>query len=140
MLKKITKKLRLYKNEIGAVLAVTCLYTFFYIVGIGCPIKYVTGISCIGCGMTRAWFSVLKLNLGQAFCYHPAFLTPLIALVIFTNKKKMSKSIYYTSIWVIVIILLSVYLFRMFDPVDDIVVCDIKNGLIYKCLHAIFNW
>ena len=132
--------MQIYKNEIGAVLAVIFLYTFFYIVGIGCPIKYVTGISCIGCGMTRAWFSVLQLDISSAFHYHPAFLIPLIALVIFTYKKKMSKSIYYTSIWVIVIILLSVYLFRMFDSVDDIVVCDIKNGLIYKCLHAIFNW
>ncbi len=46
-----------------------------------CPIKAVTGIPCPGCGMTRAWLSVLRLDIRKAFAYHPMFWTaPVIAV------------------------------------------------------------
>ena len=31
-----------------------------YVTGIGCPIKFWTGVSCPGCGMTRAWLAALS--------------------------------------------------------------------------------
>lgn len=40
---------------------------------IGCPIKYVTGISCPSCGMTRAWYSVFQGDMQKAVYFHPLF-------------------------------------------------------------------
>ncbi len=49
------------------------------LLGIGCPIKFATGVSCPGCGMTRAWLEALQLHFDRAFAYHPLFwLVPLV--------------------------------------------------------------
>ena len=49
-------------------------YFVSHITGIGCPIKFLTGISCGGCGMTRAWLSVAALDIKGAFYYHRLYL------------------------------------------------------------------
>ncbi len=36
-------------------------------------------VPCMGCGMTRAWVSVAKLQFGRAFSYHPMFWSVPIA-------------------------------------------------------------
>lgn len=41
--------------------------------GTGCLVRKFTGIPCPGCGLSRAWFAVLRLDLGAAFRYHPMF-------------------------------------------------------------------
>ena len=53
----------------------------------GCPIRLVTGVSCAGCGMTRAWLSVLRLDLRQAFYYHPLFLLPPVGAALWLCRK-----------------------------------------------------
>lgn len=40
---------------------------------IPCPIKWLTSIPCLGCGMSRAYISLLHLDFGQAFSMHPMF-------------------------------------------------------------------
>lgn len=54
-----------------------------YLLDIGCVFKTVTGLSCPGCGMTRAWLAALRLDLVAAVAYHPLFwiVPPAIALV-----------------------------------------------------------
>ena len=59
------------KDCIYLALIIFFVYGVLTILGIGCPIKYLTGISCAGCGMTRAWRCVLKLDFARAFSYHP---------------------------------------------------------------------
>lgn len=51
----------------------------------GCFFKSTFGIDCPGCGMTRAFFSLLKGNLMESLAYNPGlipFLITIIALVI----------------------------------------------------------
>ncbi len=45
-----------------------------------CPIKLVTGLSCLGCGMTRSVLLVLSGDIQAAFRMHP--LGPIVAAVI----------------------------------------------------------
>lgn len=52
------------------------------VLSIGCPIKFFTGMSCPGCGLTRAWTSLLSLHLLDALAYHPLFWLPPIAIVL----------------------------------------------------------
>ncbi|MBR3318571.1 MAG: DUF2752 domain-containing protein [Atopobiaceae bacterium] len=59
------------------------LAAVFVIAHTGCPIKFWTGISCPGCGMTRAWISALTLRFDLALAYHPLFwmVPPLFVVV-----------------------------------------------------------
>ena len=62
---------------ITSVAAVVVLYVILESFGVTCPIKYITGISCAGCGMSRAWISLLHFNIHDAFMYHPLFFLPM---------------------------------------------------------------
>ena len=70
-------KRRLNRIEvITSVAAVVVLYVILESFGVTCPIKYITGISCAGCGMSRAWIALLHFNIHEAFMYHPLFFLP----------------------------------------------------------------
>ena len=44
-----------------------------YLMPFTCPILFVTGIPCPGCGLTRAWLAALQGAFARAFVFHPMF-------------------------------------------------------------------
>ncbi len=57
------------------------LLVFWVIMGWPCVIRWVTGVPCPGCGLSRACLAVLRLDFGAAFRYHPMFWSfPLLLL------------------------------------------------------------
>lgn len=59
-----------------------------------CVFQTLWGIPCFGCGMTRAYKSLLHLDFAAAFSYHPMFwAVPILYLYVlydgklFSNKK-----------------------------------------------------
>ena len=84
MLQRLLATLKAKRKDIlsaaAAILAVALLYLFFHVSGIGCPIHYATGISCPGCGMTRATMSLFAGNLGAALRWH--FMLPAMPAVL----------------------------------------------------------
>ena len=133
MLKKIDK------NVVAAVAAVVGLYIVLSILGIGCPIQWVTGISCAGCGMTRAYLSLLHLDITHAFMYHPLFwLVPLFLLVFALHKAgKIPVRIANCVMYLTAFIFLIVYVVRLLNPEDVIVAVHIKEGLIWRTVDAV---
>ncbi len=103
---------------------VAVVYLIFHLVGIGCPIKFVSGISCPGCGMSRACLSLLSLDFSAAFHYHPLFwIVPLFpVLYILREAGKFPKKAYDTCIIAICVLFLGVWLVRMLAGNGDIVV------------------
>ena len=124
-------KFKKYLDALLAILAVVALYLLLDFVGIGCPIRYVTGIPCAGCGMTRAWFSFLKGDIAGAFHYHPLFYFPVVFIVIWILRKneKISSFVYRAILVMGVLIFIAAYMIRLFIP-DAVVEIDIRNGLI----------
>lgn len=72
---------------IGTVLFLLVLVVW-YVAQIPCWIRAWFHIPCPGCGMTRAWLSLLRGDLSAAFLYHPLFWTaPLLyGYVLFNGK------------------------------------------------------
>ena len=86
------KKFLFGKDWVLPALAVVGFYLLLAAVGIGCPIKFVTGISCAGCGMTRAWLAFFHGDLVLALRYHAFF--PLIpaAVVVYIFRDRFPKA------------------------------------------------
>lgn len=122
------------KETLKFTLIVVSIYTILNLFGTGCPIKFFTGISCAGCGMTRAWISLLQLDIKGAFHYHPLVIVPLIYIVIYFFKNKLSKKLRKILVYIGIMLFAVVYIFRILNPDDTTVDINIKNGLIYKFL------
>ncbi|MPN43272.1 hypothetical protein SDC9_190831 [bioreactor metagenome] len=118
------KRLKKFLNRYVAIIAVAGFYGILALLGIGCPIRAATGIPCAGCGMSRAYLSLLHLDFRGAFYYHPLFwLVPVIPVLLLVKKGPLAKPKVQTPIWICLILtFMTVYLLRLLV---------IKNSLIY---------
>ena len=127
-------KRRQQMEVIAAALLVVLLYVAFALFGIGCPIKYITGISCAGCGMTRAWEALLHLDICGAFKFHPLWWSLIPAFVIFIFRGRLHKKTLSILLFIFIASFVIVYLYRMVAGGQDIVVFEPENGLIWRAL------
>ena len=131
-------KRRLNRIEvITSVTAVVVLYVILESFGVTCPIKYITGISCAGCGMSRAWIALLHFNIHEAFMYHPLFFLPPVVVIFMLLKYKINirfyKRVMFTRAGAFVI----VYLYRMFIGTGDIVVFEPQNNILFRIIRKL---
>ena len=89
---------------------------FLYVTGIGCPIKFLTGVSCPGCGMTRAWIAALSGQFDLAMVYHPLFWTIPLIVVTAMFRERIPRRLYIGMLIVCMVALLAVWVARMFLP------------------------
>lgn len=134
--------MKLSKKDIEEHLKLLCVFLFIFLIYMftGCPIRLLTGVSCAGCGMSRAYFSLLHLDFCNAFHYHPLFICPIIFVAVYIGEKfgfpqKYVKAIYGTMI----ILFIGVYVFRMINPNDRVAVFEPRNGLIFKGIKFIVS-
>ncbi len=52
-----------------------------------CPIRYLTGVPCPGCGMSRALGCLLRLDISGSLRCNPALLPCLAAMLILVNRE-----------------------------------------------------
>lgn len=131
-------KRRLNRIEvITSVAAVVVLYVILESFGVTCPIKYITGISCAGCGMSRAWISLLHFNIHDAFMYHPLFFLPPVVVIVMLLKSKINIKIYKIIIFTIIIMFAIVYMCRLIWSGDDVVVFEPQNNILFRIIRII---
>ena len=72
-------------------------YTSFYI---PCIFHKLTNLYCPGCGITRMFLRILKLDFYGAFRYNPfAFIiVPILIIISFMKNKKVRNVVYYSLI------------------------------------------
>ena len=69
-------------------LGAAALYIIFYVMEIPCIFRSVTGFPCPGCGMTRAVFCIITLDIPSAAHYHPmVFFLPILFLFIWKDGR-----------------------------------------------------
>ena len=124
-----------YKSEICLVIALAIYVLFLQISGINCPIRYLSGISCPGCGMSRACLSALRLDFAAAFYYNPAWVVLLPAGVgYFTLRIKGRRRLAVATLALFCAILVAVYITRLVIGDSAVVTVNIRDGAIYKLL------
>ena len=136
-MKQYMKTSNISKSDISAVLSIGVFYLIMELAGITCPIKFITGISCAGCGMSRAWMSLIKLDPAAAFSYHPLFFLPPIMLLMYLFRKKMNQKLYLSMMILCVLAMTGVYFYRMLFTDSNIVVFEPENNIIAKLIKAL---
>ena len=122
---------------ITSVATVVVLYVIIESFGVTCPIKYITGISCAGCGMSRAWIALLHFNIHDAFMYHPLFFLPPVVVIVMLLKSKINIKIYKIIIFTIIIMFAIVYICRLIWSGDDVVVFEPQNNILFRIIRII---
>lgn len=131
-------KRRLNRIEvITSVAAVVVLYVILESFGVTCPIKYITGISCAGCGMSRAWIALLHFNIHEAFMYHPLFFLPPVVVIVMLLKSKINIKSYKIFMFTMAGAFVIVYMYRMFIGTGDIVVFEPQNNILFRIIRKL---
>ena len=130
-----------YKSALLAALLIAFLYLVLFAVGITCPIKHVLGISCPGCGMSRALFYLLTFRPATALSYHPLvfLLIPFVAVCTVLAVKQRKKA-FRALLLAGAVCLLTVWLYRMLVLDTDVVVFQPQNGLIGQWVMRLLHW
>lgn len=81
------------RKDIEAVAVIGLFYLGLEALGITCPILFLTGISCAGCGMSRAWMALLRLDVSAAFQYHPLFWLPVPAGIALLCRRRIPRRV-----------------------------------------------
>lgn len=136
---KILNFLKKYKEIWITIAALAVFYVLVWLQGGGCPIRETFGISCPGCGMTRAFLAVLQFDFVSAFEAHPLWFTmPVFAvLLVFFWAKKRHKALLAT-LYVFAGLMIVVYLYRLIFTDSTVVYFDPKRGEFYRFIEDIF--
>ena len=132
---RLTQWLACHKTHLFCACGIVCAYLLMFALGITCPIKFLTGISCPGCGLTRAWTRALMLDPLGALAYHPLFwLAPIaVFLFCFEKRSRACRIAFYT----IVGVAFAIWGVRLFDLTDTVVVFEPQNGVFARLAQAI---
>lgn len=120
------------KELFSVILVFILICVLMQICGITCPILYLTGVSCAGCGMTRAWIELFQLHLSEAVEYHPLFWVPAIWMLIWLLRDRISSGKCKRIVYLTIAALLVVYTLRIVSPSDSIVVFKPENGVLFR--------
>ena len=83
------KRKAVWAVAVISIIAALLVVIFIY----KCPTRFIFGIPCPSCGMTRAFLSAAKLDFKAAFYYHPLFGIIGIELVYLIFRKLILKKI-----------------------------------------------
>lgn len=119
-----------------------------YFTHIGCPIKFITGISCPACGMTRAVLAILHGDTHAALNYHPLVITLpvlLISVIVYiVNTRRIKPSVRLSRLLNCIFILsavlfIAVYVLRMLNTTDTIVTSAPSQSILVRLFRNIFK-
>ena len=104
----------------------------------GCPIRFIFGICCPGCGMSRAVMAVLRLDFEAALHYHPLVFVLPIAVVVYFIRDKIPKKLMTILCTAAILILVTVFVIRLTGD-SPIVYWDLSKGALYRLFHKLTN-
>ena len=112
----------LLRRALSCIGALFVAWLVLYLLDIGCIFRFMTGVPCPGCGMTRAWLAALRFDFAAAVAYHPLFWVVPIAFVLAfvreeTTSGKVKRGIDIV-IAVLCVLVVAVWVVRLVDPAD----------------------
>lgn len=110
--------------------------------GIGCPIRWLTGIPCAGCGMSRAAFALAHGHIREAVRLHPlVFLLPpgaLFCAAYAFMPEKFPKRAVNIALWGTAALFVIVYTVRILHH-DPVLYINLSEGMLWKLTREVKN-
>lgn len=123
------------RDFVLSLIAMGLIAVILFVFDIGCPTRFVTGVCCPGCGMTRAVIHLCKGDISCAMYYHPLVFTLPIIAILFVIKDRINKTILNTLLVIILVLFILIYLIRLFDSTNTVVYVDVTKSIFYKFLR-----
>lgn len=139
MILKLESAYKKLKAVLPTLIVIAGLYLVFHLLGISCPIKFMTGISCPGCGMTRAVLSATAFHFAKAFSYHPLWVLMPVWAAVLLLREDIPPVVFRIFSAVTVLLFGIVYILRMYDTNDMIVVFNPEDGFWFRIVRQVIN-
>lgn len=118
------------------------IFIILMLTRIGCIFRFLTGIPCPACGMTRAYLSLFRLDFKSAFYYHPLFilLPPLILLVLYGDEPNSRiKSKFSLIMLIFLAIFIFTWIYRLFFVKNSPIGIDFSTSFVLKLVYKLFR-
>jgi len=117
--------------------------SLFIIFSPGCPLVLLFGVSCPGCGLTRACLSALKFDFSSAFYYHPLFFAVVPAILYavhakFIGKFRLPAKAEKAAYIIFIVVFISVYIYRIFILKSPVLARDFTDSALFRILSNKF--
>lgn len=103
---------------------------------IGCPLKRGIGLSCPGCGITRACIHFVMGDIRGAFYYHPLFFLLPFVFLLYAFRNYIPKKFLNITLVIILVLYIGTYLYRFFVIHSPVTNFDFTESLTY----TVYQW
>ena len=125
------RRRRVLRNMAEFCAAMACAAAVLSVTHVGCPIKFFTGVSCPGCGMTRAWLSLIHGDAQQALRYHPLFWAVPVIMALLVVDPGAKSGWARATVLTIAAAFVAVWLLRLNSPHDALILAGAHHGPDY---------
>ena len=135
---RIKQLLQRYRDVLYMLLFLVAYCAIAMLLSLPCPIRWLTGVSCPGCGITRASVALCRLDFRQAVYYNPSVfivIAAVLLVIVFRNSRKAKKWIVGTA----AVMMVLVYICRMAIFKTPVLQFDPASGAIPRFFRWICN-
>lgn len=92
------------KGKLLVTLIVFTCILLLYVFDVPCVFRSLTGVKCLGCGMTRAFLALLRLDFEEAFMHHKmVWSLPLLYWCFLKDGKPFKKRLLNLAVYFVLI-------------------------------------
>lgn len=129
---KVNTLIKNNKKQIAFWVFFGCLISVYFFIDpskssyfLKCPLKTITGYECAGCGVQRAFHSLLHFRILEAFKFNPLFVIsiPVLLIILIFNyseneKLKLGINRFFKSKTFVFVVLIIVFVFSLLKNTD----------------------
>ena len=136
----IMKQYNLNKKRIlhGVLMLIIAVAIGAFYLTYGCPIRWLTGVSCPSCGMSRAVGALLHFDFALVFHFHPLVYLLPVAFLVYLLRKRIPRKVMIALCVLALLTMLVVYILRMTSG-SEIVYAKFDTGAVYKLFQFIYE-